>query len=70
MAKLYRTQAGDVLDALCYAEYGTEYGTTELVLAVNPTLAEQPAVLPAGVLIQLPTLARPSPVVQQVQLWD
>lgn len=66
----YTTQAGDVLDALCYAEYGSEQGTVELVLAVNPQLAEQPAVLPAGLVIQLPTLAKPKPVIQQIQLWD
>lgn len=64
------TQAGDVLDALCYAEYGTEHGTTEAVLAANPHLAIQPAVLPAGVVIYFPPIAKPSPVVQTVQLWD
>lgn len=66
----YKTQEGDVLDALCYAEYGEEHGTTELVLAANPTLAALPTVLPAGVLIQFPTIAAPAPVVQQTQLWD
>ena len=68
--RTYTTQAGDVLDALCYAEYGTEQGTVELVLAANPRLAEQPAVLPAGLVIQWPVLAKPAPVVQQIQLWD
>lgn len=66
----YTTQEGDVLDALCYAEYGTEHGTTEAVLAANPHLAIQPAVLPAGVVIYFPPIAKPSPVVQTVQLWD
>lgn len=68
--KTYHTQAGDVLDALCYAEYGTEQGTTAAVLSVNPHLAEQPAVLPAGLVIQFPSLNAPPPVVAQVQLWD
>lgn len=68
--RVYSTQAGDVLDALCFAEYGSEQGTLEQVLAANPRLAEQPAVLPDGVLILFPNLAKPSPVIQQVQLWD
>lgn len=68
--RTYTTQAGDVLDALCYAEYGTEHGTTEAVLAVNPTLAQHPAVLPAGVVILLPDLQSSSPVKTQVKLWN
>ncbi|SKA81395.1 P2-like prophage tail protein X [Thiothrix eikelboomii] len=68
--RTYTTQDGDVLDALCYAEYGAEHGTTEAVLAVNPILAQHPAVLPAGVVILLPDLQSSSPVKTQVQLWD
>jgi len=66
----YTTQAGDVLDALCYALYGAEHGTTEAVLAVNPQLAQLPAVLPEGVLIVFPDLEPPAPVQAQVRLWD
>lgn len=66
----YMTQEGDVLDALCYAHYGEEHRTTEAVLALNPTLANFPAVLPVGVVILFPDLQPSSPVQTQVQLWD
>lgn len=68
--RTYTTQENDVLDALCHAEYGTEHGTTEAVLAANPALAQYPAVLPAKVVIVLPDLQSSSPVKTQVQLWD
>lgn len=68
--RVYTTQDGDVLDALCYAEYGAEHGTTEVVLAMNPVLAGQPVVLPAGVVIQFPIIEKTPPVQNQIQLWD
>lgn len=66
----YRTQDGDVLDAICARHYGTEHGTTELVLQTNPGLADQPVALPSGLLITLPDLAKPGTTAQTVNLWD
>ena len=55
MAK-YTTVDGDMLDAICFRHYGNLNGTVERVLNTNPGLCEQPAVLPAGLVIELPVL--------------
>jgi phage tail protein X len=66
MADIYRTQAGDMIDEICWLYYGRSRGTVEAVLAANPGLCEQPLILPAGVHITLPTIeandAQPSVV--------
>ena len=53
----YTTVDGDMLDAICFRHYGNLNGTVERVLNANPGLCEQPAVLPAGLVIELPVLA-------------
>lgn len=53
MAKLYRTRDGDVLDEICYSEYGTEKAITA-VLNANPGLAEKGSKFTAGIQIILP----------------
>ncbi|PPD36007.1 MAG: phage tail protein [Methylomonas sp.] len=66
---LYRTKAGDVLDAICYKNYAGRIGATEAVLEANPGLADYGPILPAGVFIQLPVL----PALQRaskLKLWD
>lgn len=55
MAK-YTTRDGDMLDAICFHHYGHLNGTVERVLDANPGLCEQLAVLPAGLVIELPVL--------------
>lgn len=65
----YRTRPGDMLDAICHKYYGARPGATEEVLEANPGLCRQGALLPEGVVIQLPALA-PAPVAGQVSLWD
>lgn len=64
----YRSKEGDVVDALAKRIYGNE----SMVVAIyeaNPGLADLGAVLPAGLLINLPD----PPVVTQattvVRLW-
>lgn len=64
----YMTRDGDMLDQICLAYYGS-IDPLPQVLAANPLLAEQPAVLPAGVLITLPD-AQPTEQSQPVRLWD
>jgi phage tail protein X len=67
----YRCKAGDVLDAICATHYGTEHGTTEMVLRENHGLADYGTHLPTGLVIELPDIvANPTPVTQQVSLWD
>lgn len=67
----YTTRYGDTVDYICWRHYGSERnGTTEAVLAANMGLAERGAVLPAGVAITLPALAKPAKRQQLVNLWD
>ncbi len=67
----YRTKQGDMLDSICLAYYGTLNGTTELVLEANRELANYPAKLPAGLLIELPDIKTPvkETETEQVRLW-
>lgn len=65
----YRTRAGDVLDAICWAYYGQSPGYVEAVLDHNPRLAELGPVFEAGVEIELPDL--PNVHIQNaIRLWD
>ncbi len=64
----YRTRENDMLDRICLAHYGRADAVPE-VLASNPQLAEQPPVLPANLIIDLPTLTQPHEPTP-VRLWD
>lgn len=66
----YITQAGDVLDAICFDHYGAGDGVAEAILNSNPQLANYAIHLPAGVVITLPDLDMPTESASQVQLWD
>ncbi|MCY7295089.1 tail protein X [Alteromonas sp. a30] len=57
---LYRTRQGDVLDEICFNHYQRE-DLTEFVLHSNRGLAGQGAVLPSGLLIELPEAPNPEP---------
>ncbi|MFM0598146.1 tail protein X [Paraburkholderia dilworthii] len=67
MAKTIRTSEGDVLDAICYAFYGSLAGVVEAVYEANPGLAAHPQPFAAGIIVTLPDLdvQRDEPV----QLW-
>ncbi|MEO1003566.1 MAG: tail protein X [Cyanobacteria bacterium J06638_7] len=69
MANLYTTRQFDVLDELCHRWYGGTQGTVEAVLAANPDLAELLPILPAGVVILMPELARPHETVSLLRRW-
>lgn len=62
-------QQGDTLDALCQRHYGRTGGVVEAVLAENPGLAEQGAILPHGTAVSLPGVDT-APVTETVNLWD
>lgn len=65
--KNYLTTQGDVLDKICWLFYGITDRTVKIVLERNPILNEYPSILPAGILLVLPTLnAEPS----RQPLWD
>lgn len=59
-AAVYETRAGDTLDYICHLHYGSTSGRqVELVMEVNPGLADRGPVLPAGVRIALPKIIPP-----------
>jgi phage tail protein X len=63
----WNTTDGDMLDAICRTQYGTE-AQVPAVLAANPGLAALGPVYAAGVLITLPVVAA---LVEagQIRLW-
>ena len=67
---VYRTRDGDMVDAICRRYYGIESGTVEVVLEANPGLADYGAVLPAGILVELPELPPSRKTIPTVKLWD
>jgi phage tail protein X len=69
MAQEYITQAGDMVDAICYTQYGATTAYTEAVLAANPGLAAKGPILPAGLTITLPEFEE-EPTSTTVKLWD
>jgi phage tail protein X len=63
----YRTNQGDVLDAICRELLGNE-AHAPAVLAANPGLADLGPVYAAGILITLPVVS--SPVTSgTIKLW-
>jgi len=60
---------GEMLDNICYQQYGSSAGYVEMVLAANPGLAELPEILPQGTEIYLPEIKK-TPVKKTVNLWD
>ena len=65
-----RTIDGDMLDVICLSHYGHAHRYVEAVLNANPGLADQGAVLPAGIIIVLPDLIELNHQEVAVRLWD
>ncbi|WP_179989778.1 tail protein X [Acinetobacter sp. YH1901141] len=72
MAASYITKEGDTVDYIAYQYYGhTGNLVVEKILDANYSLAEQPAVLPQGIMITLPDENSTSVVTtNKVKLWD
>lgn len=69
--QIYSTRDGDVLDEIVWRHYGvTSTAMLRQVFAANPTLADRPAVMPAGVSIILPDIEQPAAETPGVSLWD
>ena len=66
----YRTRQNEMLDAICYRYYGKTAEVVEHVLAANSHLADQGAILPEGLIIELPPLKLTSIRQPTLQLWD
>ncbi|WP_319778457.1 tail protein X [Maridesulfovibrio sp.] len=69
MSTKYMTIDGDMLDALCYKQYGREGAVTD-VLEGNPGLAEKGTVFEAGVVIFFPDLDEAETETATIKLWD
>lgn len=73
MARTYVTKDGDMLDMICYREYGgKQSGAVEAVLDANyhARLSEYGAILPRGIRIVLPDLPSTLSTTPLVKLWD
>jgi phage tail protein X len=70
MDTIYRTQDSDMLDDICFRQYGRQSGAVEAVLEANPGLAEQGPVYSSGLLITLPVITPAPAVASPVRLWD
>ncbi|MCF6432507.1 tail protein X [Leisingera sp. MMG026] len=66
----YRTERGDVLDAICAAHYGANAFDLQKVLAANMGLAALGPVFPRGIAIELPEDARIDPKPKMIRLVD
>ncbi len=69
MSIKYMTIDGDMLDELCYRQYGRE-GAVTAVLEANPGLAEKGSVFEAGIVIVFPDLDETETETATVKLWD
>lgn len=66
----YVTAQGDTADYIAWKQYGTQGGlVTEKLLDANPGLAEMGPVLPAGIVVYLPTLDVAA-TTQGTKLWS
>lgn len=71
MPRTYTTRSGDMLDLICYREYGgRQSGAVEAVTDANYGLADLPPRLPPGVTITLPDLPAERAVKNTQKLWD
>jgi len=70
MAVEYTTAQGEMLDLIVWRYYGFQQGAVEAVLEANPRLSARPALLPDGVTITLPEIARPRGTPPKIRLWD
>lgn len=64
----YITKDGETLDYICWLTYGKTSGVVEQVFAANRHLSEEPAVLTAGIKIELPEIETKSNQ-QKIKLW-
>lgn len=66
----YTTRPGDMVDHIAFRHYGHHNGTSEAIYDANRGLAEQPAKLPGGLVINLPDLPADDMPQQTVKLYD
>ncbi|WP_269503712.1 tail protein X [Burkholderia sp. IMCC1007] len=67
-----RALQGETVDALCWRALGRTRGIVELVLDLNPGLAQYGPILPHGLLVELPEEVPQAAQsgAERLQLWD
>ncbi|AWY43137.1 phage tail protein [Pseudomonas putida] len=66
-----RSIAGDSVSLLLFRELGrSDDAVEEALWRLNPTLAEQGAILPAGVWVSLPEIDSRPIVTRPISAWD
>lgn len=65
---IHITKDGETVDFICWLIYGQNEGIVEQVLEANPHLSGQPAVLNAGIKINLPTI-KENKIKRKMKLW-
>lgn len=65
----YRTKNGDMIDAICQKYYGRQSAVVELVYEANRGLSEYGALLPSGLVIELPDIPAIE-AIKTIKLWD
>lgn len=63
------TSIGQTVDSIAFNYYGHTNGTVEKILSANHGLAEHGAVLPHGLVIELPEIPQKQKETE-IQLWD
>jgi phage tail protein X len=64
------SQQGDTVDLLVYRHFGRTRGLVEVVLELNPGLADLGPVPPLGTVVELPTAQADQTSKKLIQLWD
>lgn len=64
----YTTKSGDTVDEIAWRFYGTTTATAQ-ILEANKGLADYGPLLPAGVVVTMPTITT-AETKQGVKLWD
>ena len=70
-ANTVTARQGDTISSIAWRIYGSSHGMVEQILALNPGLSRQSALLPMGTIIKLPAPQKQAaPVLPAVNLWD
>jgi phage tail protein X len=67
--RTYTTIEEDALDLIAFREYGMSSETTEVLFDVNYRIADNPILMPAGIVVALPP-QNPKALRQVIRLWD
>ncbi|MBB1625174.1 tail protein X [Achromobacter sp. UMC71] len=65
-----RAEQHDTVDALCWRHLKATRDVVEQTLELNPGLADNGPILPHGLLVELPDVARTPAPTPTLKLWD